>query len=129
MNSFRTLLCTCAFISMAAVQPAAASAFDGVYGGTTQRAAGSGAGCKPGGPVTVTVTEGSFRYAWQADRAAYVRIAGDGSYSAMLLGSFATADKHMTLLPRIDGVASGDALTGEYGTRWCKYTYRLDRSR
>jgi hypothetical protein len=110
--------------AIAASMPAG---FDGAYTGASQLAAGSDASCQPGMPISVIVTNRQFHFAWRPAQDTLVRISADGTWSAMLRGSFVSADKSMQVLPRIDGRADGRSLSGEYGTRWCKYTYRLDR--
>jgi hypothetical protein len=114
--------------SMAASAPTnAANAYDGVYSGTTHLIAGDATKCQPAGTVTVNVTHGRFHYAWGPRQDAIVPISSEGGYSAMLVGSFNTADKHMQMLPRIDGYANGSVLAGTYGTRWCTYSYQFNR--
>ena len=113
--------------SAAATTPLAG--YDGVYSGTTHLVTGNPSQCQPDGLVTVNVTQGRFHYAWHPGQDAVVRIGANGGYSAMLAGSFASHDKHMLVLPRMDGRADGHALTGTFGTRWCTYSYRFDGAR
>ena len=134
MKSPLKALTLCLAMATAAPLPGIAMAapgpehYDGYYTGASQLVPGSDASCQPGMPITVTVTNGRFHFAWRPEQEAVVRIAADGAYSAMLQGSFVSADKHMQLLPRIDGQADSRTLVGEYGTRWCKYTYHLNRA-
>jgi hypothetical protein len=101
--------------------------FDGVYAGTPHLAVNSSADCQPARALRVMVTNGQFHYAWRPAQDALIRIYSKGGFSAMLSGSFVSADKHMQMLPRIDGQADGRTLTGEFGTRWCKYNFRFER--
>jgi len=116
-----------AAMSFAAPGMAAAPAFDGTYIGTSRLVVAKAAACAPGGPITVHVQDGRFDYRWQHAQDSMIRIAADGTYSALWPNMPVTADKRLAAWPRIDGVAGGGHLTGSYGTRWCTYSYRLDQ--
>ncbi len=107
---------------------AATPAFDGTYTGNTRLVVANAASCAPGGPVTVHVRAGRFDYPWQQSQPAAIRITAGGTWSATWPNAPVAADKRLAAWPRIDGVATGDRLSGEYGTRWCAYSYRLDRA-
>ncbi len=105
--------------------PSRSTAFDGVYAGPAHALAGYATACRAPEQIVVTVAQGRFRFPAQQD--GIVTISGTGRYSAMLRGSLAAADRRMQTLPRIDGIADGSSLAGEYGTRWCKFAYQLRR--
>jgi hypothetical protein len=128
MNYHPKLLTLCFTLSVAGLVSSVALAgagdsFDGTYNGQSRLVAGSDPSCPAGTPISVSVTNGRFHFSWRPQQDAEVRMNADGSYSAMLTGSFASADKRMQVLPRIDGRTDGETLAGEYGTRWCKYTF------
>jgi hypothetical protein len=123
----RTLSILGAILALPPGYASAASLFDGVYAGPVTA---TGVDCAPQGQkaaehMVATVADG--RLSRPARPQGSIRIASDGSYSALLRGSQAASDKHMQVLPNIDGVADGQRLVGRYGTRWCSYTYHLDR--
>jgi hypothetical protein len=120
-------------VALAASAPAAGGAdpgsrYDGVYSGTTRLVAGDATQCQPGGTASVTVANDRFHFAWRPRQDAIVPISAAGGYSAYLRGNAVSADKHMALLPRIDGYANGRVLAGSYGTRWCTYSYQFERN-
>lgn len=105
----------------------AASPFDGTYHGVSKLVETSISKCDAGRSIDLTVEHSQFHFAWRPRQDAIVSVGPSGAYSAMLRGSFVAADKHMEVLPRIDGYTNGHLMVGEYGTRWCKYSYQLDR--
>jgi hypothetical protein len=125
MSSRGFFLTFAAAACIAAAPAFAGSPFDGTYSGNPSTLTSEGGACRPAARATVMVVDGRFRFPAQPD--AMVTITDSGRFTAMLERSFAAADKRMQALPRIDGVADGGTLTGEYGTRWCKYAFRLDR--
>ena len=106
---------------------AATSSFDGTYHGMSKLIETGTARCDPGTSIDFQVKHNRFHFAWRPGQDAIVDVSPGGTYSAMLRGSFVAADKHMEVLPRIDGHTDGHVMAGEYGTRWCKYSYQLDR--
>ncbi|WP_216856262.1 hypothetical protein [Acidisphaera sp. S103] len=116
--------------ALAAVLPVTsqdASPFDGTYRGMSRLVETSAARCDAGTAIDFQVKHSQFHFAWRPGQDAIVDVGPRGTYSAMLRGSFVAADKHMEVLPRIDGHSDGHVMAGEYGTRWCKYSYQLDR--
>jgi hypothetical protein len=103
------------------------SSFDGTYRGSAALIETSISRCDPGAAIDVAVKNNKFDFTWKPGETAIIHIGSDGRISAMLQGTFASADKHMQVLPRIDGYTDGHVLAGEYGTRWCKYKFQLDR--
>lgn len=101
--------------------------FTGTYTGTTQPVPGNDPSCAPGGRVTLDVQNGRFRLPWHEPQAFDVRISADGSFVATSGSVLAQSDKHMMLVPTMQGRVSGASLVADYGTRWCRY--RLDTAR
>jgi hypothetical protein len=101
--------------------------FDGTYHGASKLVEARSQDCQAGAAVEVAVTHSQFHFAWRPGQDALVTVGPNGTYSAMLRGSVVAADKHMEVLPRIDGYADGHVMAGEFGTRWCKYHYQLGR--
>jgi hypothetical protein len=105
----------------------AGSPFDGTYHGMSKLVETSVSSCDAGTSIEFQVKHNRFHFAWRPRQDAIVDVSPRGTYSAMLRGSFVAADKYMEVLPRIDGHTDGHVMAGEYGTRWCKYSYQLDR--
>ncbi len=108
--------------------PTAASPFAGTYTGTTQLVTDNDPGCAPGGRVTFAVQDGRFRLPWHEPQSFDVRISADGSFFATSGSVLAQSDKHMMLVPTMQGRVSGAGLVADYGTRWCRYRLEATRS-
>jgi hypothetical protein len=107
----------------------AMSPFDGVYTGVSQRLSGDAtAGCPDGGPVSITVSAGRFHYPWKLHQTFDVRIAANGAFAGNAGNITAQADKHMMVVPVMQGRVTGAHLAGEFGTRWCSYRYEATRN-
>jgi hypothetical protein len=105
------------------------SPFDGRYTGHTQRLSGDATtGCPEGGPVTLDVTAGRFQYPWRPLQTFDVRIAASGGFAANAGNLTAQSDKHMMIMPVMDGAVHGDRIAGEFGTRWCSYRFEATRN-
>jgi hypothetical protein len=100
---------------------AATSPFAGTYAGTAQAIAGNDPSCAPAGHVTLAVQDGRFRLPWRELQAFDVRISPDGSFFATSGSVLAQSDKHMMLVPTLQGRVSNTGLQATYGTRWCRY--------
>jgi hypothetical protein len=105
------------------------SPFDGTYTGRSERLSGSADnGCNQGGPISLTVSAGRFHYPWKPLQIFDVRIAANGSFAANAGNMTARADKHMMIVPVMQGQVTGDHIAGEFGTRWCSYRYAATRN-
>jgi hypothetical protein len=115
--------------SAVSAPPAVAlSPFDGTYTGSSQRLSGDPGTCTEGGPVNLVVTAGRFHYPWKPLQTFDVRIAANGAFAANAGNITAQADKHMMLVPVMQGRVDGDRIAGEFGTRWCSYRYEATRN-
>jgi hypothetical protein len=112
---------------LAAAQPNNAAPAAGTYTGTTQLLVDKAPDCSPGGPVTLQVQDGRFRFPWYEPSAFHVTISPDGSFYATS-GSLAQSDKRMMDVPTMRGQASGTMIVADYGTRWCRYRLEASRS-
>jgi hypothetical protein len=124
------LALACGCISPALAQPAtpdAAASFSGTYTGTTQHISGHDGHCWLGGPVKLEVHDGRFRFPWNEPQEFDVKIGPDGTFNASSPGVLSKSDKHMMLVPTMQGYVSGSTLVADYGTVWCHY--RLEATR
>ena len=108
--------------------PPAASSFAGTYTGATRHISGHDGHCWLGGPVKLEVHDGRFRFPWNEPQAFDVTISPDGTFYAASPGVLAKSDKHMMLVPTMQGYVSGATLVADYGTRWCHYRLEATRS-
>jgi hypothetical protein len=74
------------------------------------------------------VQDGRFHLPWAGLQTFDVRIAPDGSFYATSPNALAKSDKHMMLVPTMQGHVSGTSLVADYGTRWCHYRLEATRS-
>lgn len=101
--------------------------FDGIYKGDSQRTASNDASCPSGREVAVEVHNGRLRLPWNDRQVFDARIARDGSFFATSGASPVLAEKHMSIVPTLQGRIGTIGLVADYGTRWCRY--RLEASR
>jgi hypothetical protein len=122
------LFCVCVNTGMAQTQQAsAASQFDGVYKGSSQLAATHDKSCRPGQDVTLDVTNGRFELAWHKSLMFAARLSADGTFFATSGSTLVQAEKHMIIIPTLQGRAGAASLQADYGTSWCRY--RLEATR
>jgi hypothetical protein len=126
------LSCICATASLAqSAGPGglegnmAAHQFDGIYKGNSQSVAASDDSCSPGREVALEVHNGRFKLAWRDRQVFDARISRDGTFFATTT-SMVQAEKHMTIVPTLQGHIDAAGLVADYGTRWCRY--RLEAS-
>jgi hypothetical protein len=100
--------------------------FDGVYSGTSQRVATTHQSCRTGQDVALEVHDGRFKLPWNDREAFDARVRDDGSFYAITGASPIQAEKHMTLIPTLQGRIGSTGLLADYGTRLCRY--RLEAS-
>lgn len=102
--------------------------FDGVYSGSSQLLGTKGDSCHPGTEVAVTVQNGRFRMPWNDRQIFDARISRDGSFYATSGVPVVQAEKHMTLVPTLQGRISSAGLVADYGTRFCHYRLEATQS-
>jgi hypothetical protein len=106
----------------------AAPLVDGVYQGTTERLTGAKVdGCSPGGPISLQVSDARFALPWRPLQTFDARIDAHGAFTATTANRVAAADKHMTIVPALQGHVVEGRISGEYGTRWCSYRFEAVR--
>jgi hypothetical protein len=122
------LTCVCATAGRA--QPAGpnglegsltAYSIDGVYQGKNQQVRKTGATCPAEQEITVDVRNGRFKLAWYQRQTFNVRISPDGTFFATTGVSPVQAEKHMTIIPTLQGSVGAAGVVADYGTRWCRY--------
>jgi hypothetical protein len=99
---------------------------DGLYKGTTQPLVANNEACRPGQPVTLEVRNGRFKFAWNERQLFDARIRPDGTFYATTGVAPVLAEKHMTIIPTLQGRVAAADVVADYGTRWCRY--RLEAS-
>jgi hypothetical protein len=105
-----------------------ASLVDGIYIGTTQRISGANTeGCAPDGPISIEVREGRLRLPWRPLQTFDGKIDPRGGFYVTTGNTYAQADKHMMIVPTMQGHVVDGRITGEYGTRWCSYRFEAEK--
>jgi hypothetical protein len=100
--------------------------FDGVYKGNTQRISANDESCRPGQEAAVEVRHGRLMLPWTDRQVFDAKIARDGSFYATTGVPPVLAEKHMSVIPTLQGHIGATGLVADYGTRWCRY--RLEAS-
>jgi hypothetical protein len=99
---------------------------DGVYKGNTEPFPANNEACRPGQAVALEVRDGRFKLAWNERQFFDAKIRPDGTFYATTGTSPVQAEKHMTLVPTLQGHVAAADVVADYGTRWCRY--RLEAS-
>jgi hypothetical protein len=99
---------------------------DGIYKGNTEPFPANNEACLPGQAVALEVRNGRFKLAWNERQLFDAKIRPDGTFYATTGASPIQAEKHMTLVPTLQGHVAAADVTADYGTRWCRY--RLEAS-
>jgi hypothetical protein len=102
--------------------------FDGVYKGNSQRIASNDESCRPNQQVAVKVRYGRFTLPWNDRQSFDAKIARDGSFFATSGVPPVLAEKHMTIIPTLQGRIGAAGLVADYGTRWCRYRLEASQS-
>jgi hypothetical protein len=129
------LSCICATISPAqSASPGGleggltAYQFDGVYKGNSQRITTHDDVCGPGQQVALEVHNGRVRMPWNESQVFDARVSRDGTFFATTGGSLVQAEKHLTIIPTLQGRIGPAGLVADYGTRWCRYRLEASQS-
>jgi hypothetical protein len=99
---------------------------DGIYEGNTQPFPTNNEACRPGQAVALEVRNGRLELAWNERQLFDAKIRPDGTFYATTGASPIQAEKHMTIVPTLQGHVAAADVTADYGTRWCRY--RLEAS-
>jgi hypothetical protein len=102
--------------------------FAGVYSGSSQLFATKDESCHPGIEVAVEVRNGRLRMPWNDRQIFDASISRDGSFYATSGAPVVQAEKHMTLVPTLQGRISSAGLVADYGTRFCHYRLEATQS-
>jgi hypothetical protein len=100
--------------------------FDGIYGGNSQPVTTNDKGCRPSQEVALEVSKGRFKLPWNDRQVFDAQITPNGTFFATTGALPVQAEKHMTIIPTLQGRIGPAGLVADYGTRWCRY--RLEAS-
>jgi hypothetical protein len=99
----------------------AAYQFDGTYKGNSELVAANDQSCRTGQAVALEVHQGRLELPWHGPLVFNARISRDGTFFATAGDAPLRAEKHMTILPTLQGRIGATGLVADYGTRWCHY--------
>jgi hypothetical protein len=127
MRLATVMILACTMTATVGCAPTPNTGFDGIYQGSSRHAGGTGSSCAPERAITVRVEGGHLSMPWSEPSMFHARIDPNGGFYAMT-DNAPQMEKHMAIVPSVDGRISGATLNAEYGTRICRYTLEATRS-
>jgi hypothetical protein len=94
--------------------------FAGLYKGSSRPIVANDESCRPSQEVALEVRHGQLKLVWHEPQVFDARIMDDGRFFATT-ASMVQAEKHVTIVPTLQGQIRGGDLVADYGTRWCRY--------
>jgi hypothetical protein len=91
-----------------------------IFVGQTTLLADRSPACRPAGPLTIVVQGGRFEIPWN-DQKFHATVRSDGSFFSVAGSPLGLSDKHVMMVPTLQGRISNGVLAADWGTRLCHY--------